>query len=129
MDTSKTNSFDVGKTIFKPRNFKIIDLLLFELFLSSQIVFSFIFIFLNVFVDFVFPTFVSIAFYDSGRIHTRYTKNDKDEIHGTYKEFYDDEKSTLKHIVFYLNGVMHGLEELYYEDGSLFQKRTSQYGL
>merc|ERR1711972_23661 len=68
------------------------------------------------------------TYHDSGRIHTRCALNGSGHIDGLYEEFYDDEQSSLKHLVTYVDGVMHGPEELRYPDGTLFQQRASNQG-
>eukprot|EP00443_Scrippsiella_acuminata_P024490 CAMPEP_0115221142 /NCGR_PEP_ID=MMETSP0270-20121206/27811_1 /TAXON_ID=71861 /ORGANISM="Scrippsiella trochoidea, Strain CCMP3099" /LENGTH=212 /DNA_ID=CAMNT_0002635221 /DNA_START=51 /DNA_END=687 /DNA_ORIENTATION=+ len=71
------------------------------------------------------PDIPPMTFHESGRMKTRYELNDAGHMNGLYEEFYDDESSTLKHRVTYMDGVMHGAEELHYPDGTLFQQRAS----
>mmetsp|Transcript_48198 Transcript_48198/g.97316 ORF Transcript_48198/g.97316 Transcript_48198/m.97316 type:complete len:196 (-) Transcript_48198:177-764(-) len=78
--------------------------------------------------DGVQPNIPPLTSYPSGRPHTRYTLNEAGRIDGHYEEFYDDGASTLKHRVTYVDGAMHGPEELYYPDGTLFQRRASADG-
>mmetsp|Transcript_49991 Transcript_49991/g.99288 ORF Transcript_49991/g.99288 Transcript_49991/m.99288 type:complete len:196 (-) Transcript_49991:56-643(-) len=75
--------------------------------------------------DGIKPDTPPLTLYENGRTHQRYVLNEAGRIDGQYEEFYDDEAGTLKHRVTYVDGVMHGPEELYYPNGVLFQARAS----
>lgn len=74
------------------------------------------------------PGIPPLTRHDSGRVHQRYAVNEAGRIDGVYEELYDDESGTLKHSVAYVDGVMHGPEEVRYPDGAPFQRRRSDGG-